>query len=280
MLRRFLTVASKIGLPTGPASLATAWAKVKRTNTQIEDLNTLLAMLFSASNCTIRSHLNANATQEAWVFHFPETPEDIPIRIGEILHNLRSSLDHLAVAIAIQHSGTSEQTYFPFGKTEEIFNGEVRRKTKHLPADAVEMIRAAQPYKGGNDLLWSIHDMNREDKHIAIAPVTSGFGFHMSEMIIHNSDFSIIGDRRGQYMTDEKGRAIIAKGPDPFIRKNECEFLTLAPGGKFQCDIQPTINVAFTKVPLFKGQPVAAVLNQMRNLTESLLLTFEKRFFA
>jgi hypothetical protein len=57
------------------------------------------------------------------------------------------------------------------------------------------------------------------------------------------------------------------------------EFLTTTPGAKFETDIRPTLNISFAKVGL-DGQTVVAVLNDMRQLVERILIAFERRFFA
>jgi len=280
ILRRFFTMSSDDFSGVKPIQLAASFAKVKRSYAQTQDVNSLISATYGNGGYTVGSHLNADGTQEAWVFQFEAVPEDLPIMIGEVLHNLRTALDHLAVALAVQHSGSSSGVYFPFGKSKDIFENEVRRKTKKLPRDAVNLIRSLKPYKGGNDLLWSIHDLNREDKHIRLAPFVVNFGMLFSTLIVYDSAFSVTGNRRGQHLATKLGHEMLRKGPDPVIGKNEYEFLTLAPGGKFEGDFKPTINISLAEVPSAKNQPVAAVLNQMSNLTERILLTFKRRFFS
>ncbi len=56
------------------------------------------------------------------------------------------------------------------------------------------------------------------------------------------------------------------------------DFLTTTPGAKFDSDFQATMNIAFDETGV-RGQPVVAILNDMRDLVQRLLLTFEKRFF-
>ncbi len=262
-------------------SLLVASQKVKRTKAQIRELNSEVVAFVSAARYSIATELNADATQKAWVFRFePQSTEHLSIIVGEILHNLRSALDYLAVALATKNGASSKKVYFPFGINAEIFDEQVRKKTKGMSADAIAMIRELKPYKGGNVLLWLLHDLNREDKHIRIVPLFSGNGMKLYELAVIDGTPYVLGNRRGQHLRTEIGRAVVAKGPDPIVGETDYEFLTTSPLARFEGKLEPTINVVFQEAGDFKNQSIIAVLVQMSDLVESILLTFERRFFG
>ena len=58
------------------------------------------------------------------------------------------------------------------------------------------------------------------------------------------------------------------------------EVLAAVPGTEFYCDIQPSLDVAFRNVEGLEHEPVVAVLHQMSQLVQRILLTFERRFFV
>lgn len=97
----------------------------------------------------------------------------ITMRAGNIIHDIRSSLDLLACCLARANGYTNVSgTYFPFGKTKEIFETpKVQRKIKKLPAAAARYIRRLKPYKGGCDFLHAIHELDIEQKHLRLISI-------------------------------------------------------------------------------------------------------------
>lgn len=276
--------------------------KVERAKTQIEELDAFIAAFFNGHPHEVVSKMNAKATEETWQFRLKDgfIPTDIPGRIGEILHNLRSSLDQMACAIAFQHSGTTDGTYFPFGKTAQIFEGELARKGKNLPPDARAMIRALKPYNAGNKLLWAFHDFNRADKHVDVVAINATVTFDMSSLMVRSGQVIRVGPARGRHFVydattgnliqpNERLQPVLVMVAENVNRiafhvarrppYKDMEFLTAKPGTKFEADFQPTFAIAFAKIAGFEREPVVAVLHQMRDLTERILLTFKSRFF-
>ena len=49
---------------------------------------------------------------------------------------------------------------------------------------------------------------------------------------------------------------------------------------KLHANIEPAFGVTFPNIEGFEREPVVAVLHQMRQLVEGILLTFEQRFFS
>lgn len=102
--------------------------------------------------------------------HFPEPTKTLPIDVltsaGDAIHNLRSSLDHLAWHLA--HWGGNrpkERCGFPIGSSLENYETIKARKVAGMSPEAQNAIDALHPYKGGNDPLWRIHFLDIADKH-------------------------------------------------------------------------------------------------------------------
>lgn len=103
-------------------------------------------------------------------------PEYFAGMVGDVIHNLRASLDNLATALAIHNGSTSKtkisETYFPISASKASFESEVPKKLAHVSAKHVQMIRRLQPYRGGTlAALRDLHDLDILDKHRAIVPV-------------------------------------------------------------------------------------------------------------
>jgi hypothetical protein len=101
---------------------------------------------------------------------------DIPLVAGEALLQMRSALDHLAwnlVEIGCAKQSitltTTEQKQigFPIIDTDSPTEYEAsrKRKVKGMTQAAIDAIDATKPYKGGNDCLWRLNQLNNIDKH-------------------------------------------------------------------------------------------------------------------
>ncbi|MEP6912345.1 MAG: hypothetical protein ABI923_06300 [bacterium] len=89
---------------------------------------------------------------------------------------MRSALDHLAwflveigcAANNIKLSKTErKQIGFPIIDTDSSkeYEASRKRKVKGMTQAAIDAIDATKPYKGGNDCLWRLNQLNNIDKH-------------------------------------------------------------------------------------------------------------------
>ena len=94
--------------------------------------------------------------------------------VGELLHDLRSSLDHLAWILVVENGGDPTQdTRFPILKVAPAANKKGINPPPHVAGgastDALAIIDAAQPYKWGPRFaehpLWVLHELWNIDKH-------------------------------------------------------------------------------------------------------------------
>src|SRR4051812_2662692 len=117
----------------------------------------------------------------------PTLSFDVVTMAGDVVHNLRSALDHLAqqlVAVGMACAPIRpllpvemRQIEFPIAETLEKYEAEKARKIKGMLPEAVEAIDRLKPYKGGNDVLWRIHELDIIDKHRALFTLAHNFLF-------------------------------------------------------------------------------------------------------
>jgi hypothetical protein len=108
---------------------------------------------------------------------------DVPLRFavlaGEIIHHLRSSLDHLVYALVIQNGGTpTNKNQFPICSTAENFAKECKRKKRidGVSESAKRLIMAVQPYTTptpGDTVLSILNKYDIDDKHKLLPVVTT-----------------------------------------------------------------------------------------------------------
>jgi len=110
----------------------------------------------------------------------PTLSFDVLSMAGDVVHNLRSALDHLAYQLVLVGSPNATPTRrieFPIAETETKYKTEKAGKVQGMRADAIEAIDRLKPYKGGNDALWRIHELDNIDKHRTLFTVAHDFLF-------------------------------------------------------------------------------------------------------
>lgn len=105
-------------------------------------------------------------------------PFDIVIMAGDIIHNLRSALDHLAFNL-VQVGGKipTSDTGFPIAATRKIYESTKSRKVRGMTSAAKNAIDDLCPYGGGNELLWRLHHLDIVDKHREFVVVAEHYVF-------------------------------------------------------------------------------------------------------
>jgi hypothetical protein len=281
-------------------SLEDVSLKIERAEARIDDLKGEISSFFDAKPYGLVSKIdNQLGIEMLQISTQTPVPKKFKIIIGEILHNLRSSLDQLAYAVAIKQSGNCDKIYFPFRKDINIFERELSKKTKLISPDGQNMIRALKPYRGGNDLLWLLHDLNRKDKHISVVPIILDVFADFDTIIAQNGRLCSVGPRTGRHfivdptttnltqIVPECAPLIVIEQHGPRIRfedfggpKDKFELATYSPGTQFAANFEPIFNIAISDVQISKREPVIAQLGQMRQLVQSIFSTFKDRFFV
>ncbi|WP_148043110.1 hypothetical protein [Methylocystis hirsuta] len=118
-------------------------------------------------------------------------PEVVLATIGDAIHNLRSALDLMAVDMARSNNESVDKVAFPFAESSCKFNKAMEeRKFSRCGEKAITIAKKIEPYKGGNNLLFAIHQLDISDKHHMLLPVANGVGMP----IIDTWTGSIVGD--------------------------------------------------------------------------------------
>jgi hypothetical protein len=160
--------------------------KVERAKKHLRDLAAELLVRDHA--VVVESQIDSEGAQSAahWglgiadrVYNIPRLPIDVLPIAGDVIHNLRAALDHLAGHLVIVGSGKepSRRIEFPIAKDEATYEAEKARKVEGMRPEAIEAIDRLKPYKGGNDALWRIHELDNIDKHRSLFTVAHDYLF-------------------------------------------------------------------------------------------------------
>lgn len=107
--------------------------------------------------------------------------------LGDCVHNLRSALDHAVFALSVRAAGReltddeAREPAFPVCDTEAQWTRATSRELRFLGADAVALVRSAQPLLVPEDArknwpLRVIADVDNADKHRALLVTASVAG--------------------------------------------------------------------------------------------------------
>jgi hypothetical protein len=249
-----------------------SFRKVERAYHHINELDRVLAAFIKSNPYEVVIEEDPHTKQVLYCLsRNADIPVDVSLIVGDILQNLRSSLDHLAYALVVANNQTpNTKTYFPI--TEEVPEptnpkSDFSRKVCGMSQDAINTILLLKPYKGGNHALWGLHALNNWDKHNLIVTVgASLFTFdltqhieateppmeHLGWLARRSLDTEFWQEWKKAIFPLKKGDVIWA---DP-------------PNSKFNENARFRIHVAFSgPAGLFEGEPV---LQTLRGLTHAV----------
>jgi hypothetical protein len=183
------------------------WVKIDRALEHIDALDASVKAWLGKNPYTVREetgpyvdsdgHHITNLRRHALVLRMREPfPREWSALVGDAVHNLRSSLDHLAFALnakgyaeanngAVLPESPSKASQFPIighgdrkrrTSAATILNREARRRLQFAHPDALPLVKRVQPYlcaelTGGGATtfqrhpLWLVSELDNTDKH-------------------------------------------------------------------------------------------------------------------
>jgi hypothetical protein len=149
------------------------------------------------------------------------------------------------------------------------------REIEGVPDHVKDLLRAAKPYKGGNDTLWGLHELNNRDKHrllITAVSAVNKFGMEvggreLQRMFPHSVRFQR-GALRPQFVWWPRSdkRFLGAKKGDPVFSIQ----------GNFEDNknIKLAFDVALTEPQVVEGKPLLEFLSAATKVVNSLVSEF------
>lgn len=157
-------------------SLDGAKLKLDRAREHLNSLGTEISLFLSREPYAAYVDMDEESREIRFGIEVRERPDArLSVVIGEILHNLRSCLDHAAWELVSHEGGTPHsRTSFPIYLRPPGFDTEListRRRVGALVgfnAGSVALLKSLQPFSTGEDTLsplWQLHELNNFDKH-------------------------------------------------------------------------------------------------------------------
>ena len=148
-------------------------AKLQRAQDQIEQLSRDIASSCETQRSLFSEELRPNVGDKIWIFRgeTPVVPIEYSIRLGEIVYNLRSSLDQLIWQLVhANYKAPNHRNEFPVFDDESHFNNIVSTKLAGVSQQSLAIIKEMQPFL--KDDKWSalkaVHSLCNIDKHRSV----------------------------------------------------------------------------------------------------------------
>lgn len=181
-------------------------AKLERAEETLNALELETARLLSQDPALVRlekKHIN-NGLEYAFIAYGDTNP---PLRFsvvaGEIVHHMRSSLDHLIYALVTRNGGNPTfQHQFPICATDKAFKQACERgQIKGVGANAKRLIRSVQPFTTptpDDTVLYVVSQYDNADKHRLLVVVIAVAELGQPVTIGTNSTIAETEERRGK----------------------------------------------------------------------------------
>ncbi len=255
-------------------------AKAKWADKQIVELDRLLKAEFPGGHSPkypIRSEDDLTAGERTYYCDsVPDIPIDVSLLAGDVLQNLRSSLDHLAChLVEIAGNEVSSQTCFPIADTADEYMAKTfRRKIKGMRQDAIDAIDTIKPYKSGNDTLWHLHKLNNIDKHRLLLTACStnrARSMTPSEKVML-TEFIKASHPGAKVTVDLRGafRAV------PLVPLEAGKKLYTVSHSELEKEVEFLIAIAFNEPKIIECRPIVEVLNEFSNMVTGIILNFNR----
>jgi hypothetical protein len=156
-------------MPTHGPTLADAYLKTTRAKEHLDSLRAELTAFRNSNPIRVFRNVNRHRGRYELRIKTADTPDHLPLILGDLLYCLRSALDQLTWSLAKLTTAYPQRTQFPIF---EKSNGETRRRfaqyTTGVPARAAVLIERLQPYHRADPathLLARLDRLGNIDKH-------------------------------------------------------------------------------------------------------------------
>lgn len=191
-------------------------------------------------------------------------PSSFALLAGDAIHNARSALDHLAYRLVEVSGGQPDfNTFFPIVSSSGSFSDTARKRLRNVPAATRDLIRKMQPWNGGDDYLYRLHQADIDDKHHLLLPV-----FALASGIQINTAFDFGQGRPfGASFGIRSGEPDIVEDGTMVLRVTSEEL----PAGPVTQTYAPRFDLVFGLSSHLAGEPVVETIELMIQHVQTLV---------
>jgi hypothetical protein len=176
--------------PKRPPNLDSVWLKIERAENHMTSLEKDIERVFPRHRYTVTPEIHDNGLRHVFkADNPPVVPPMWSLMVADLIHNLRTSLDHLAHQLVLASKGSPNiHTSFPVRDRPDRaartwhhpLNGErvLPRIAGGVTEDIRKVLEVVQPYSGakrnhGIDLLRDLDNIDKHRRLVVVAAATS-----------------------------------------------------------------------------------------------------------
>lgn len=234
--------------------------KVNRAKRHIVELNNNIIDYIKSKPYRVVVEQDTKSTNHLWTLRVRnEVPPDFAVIIGDAIHNLRSALDLLASTLVGLSGESTKDVYFPFVDSFDCMESAIKKRhIDRAGEDIVEIIRSLKPYKGGNEMLRAIHDLDITDKHKTLIPATHYVGIKNFQMVNASGPLITINNLRVGPIKD--GQIIMSLPPARNIKVGQY--------------FQPSFEITFGEGQPLERKPILETLHELAKIVNDIIDLF------
>lgn len=240
--------------------------KVKRANKHIFDLKDSINAFIKTDFYSFGIESEVDTGDSVLQFKMVASPPtDLPLILGDAIHNLRASLDLAYVELAILAGKEPTQwTSLRVWENRDKLVNSLENGIFKGDSDIIDMLAdIVRAYKGGNAFLEALDSIDQDDKHVLLTPV-----FTIARL--DNVDAEIIMGGGGNITMRDCSFGVGQGGVLNAIGMPSGENKI-----KFHNKGQPTLRVVFGDGTCLKGEAIIPALTKFAQLVNQIIGIFE-----
>ncbi|MGA3317826.1 MAG: hypothetical protein ABSC64_15465 [Candidatus Korobacteraceae bacterium] len=247
-------------------------AKYERANEHIKELDSRLTEFGNFDPHKIRREVDPKTGDVSfYAIEVPRIPFDFSTIAGDAIHNLRTTLDHIACRM-IEAAGNEPTSIscFPICDTANKYRTEAPAKVKGMRKLAIQRLDRLHPYKGGNNLLWQLHRLDIIDKHKLL--LTLGFASLANTMTPSQRAKAAAQGAITSGTPNPQGLGVFVNFEFPKEPLQAGSKLLTLPASEANEDVKFLIGVAIHEPGVVENAPLHLFLEFIRNEVYSVIL--------
>ena len=236
--------------------------KVERAKDHIRDLSNKIVDYLKSKPFRVVVEQEEGSSNHLWTLRVKhDVPRLYAAIIGDIIHNLRASLDLLATELVTESGGNPKNVYFPFGSDEAGLDEMIKKRhIDRAGQKAVDLVKSFKPYKGGNNLLRALHDLDITDKHKSLIPVAHYAGI------------------KNFQMTNASGPMLTIQNLHCGPIRDGMILMSLPPAGNVAIgqSFQPSLKLTLNEEVLETDEDLIQFLSRLATMVEDMISQFEQ----
>jgi hypothetical protein len=236
--------------------------KIGRADRHIGELETVLRAFIDSNPYLMGTKRDPETGR---LIYYVVKAEPIPVELaliaGDVLQNLRSALDYLVCALVRANGQSDKISAFPISDEEPVSKEQKARfdaKIEGMRDEAKKIIRQIKPYKGGDDILWSLHALANRDRHRLL--FTVGAAFNSFDLGAHAS--GIMQDLVAKSWGIQVPKMSLWATPSDrmFPLKAGDKLFTDGPDAEVNKDIKFAFDIALDEPGVVAGESLIAIV--------------------